>query len=115
MCIRDRYTTLPAVLLLGLINVCIILLPLPAASPVIPPATGPNVQLKLLGVDAVKAKAVLLVVQIVSVVIALVTTGVGFTVTVKLVALPTQLPPVDVGITLYIILPAVVLTGLVKV
>lgn len=92
-----------------------ILLPLPAASPVIPPPTGPNVQLKLLGVDAVNAKAVLLVLQIVSVVIAFVTTGVGFTVTVKLVALPIQLPTVEVGITLYMILPAVVLTGLVNI
>jgi hypothetical protein len=66
-------------------------------------------------VDAVNAKAVLLVLQIVSVVIAFVTTGVGFTVTVKLVALPIQLPTVEVGITLYMILPAVVLTGLVNI
>ena len=40
-----RYSTVPAVALLGFVNSCAIVLPDPAACPVIPPVPAPIVQL----------------------------------------------------------------------
>ena len=89
--------------------------PLLALAPVIPPVLVPNVHANVLAALEVKAILVAVALQILDAFTALVTTGVGLTVTVKLVALPIQLPTVEVGITLYTILPAVVFNGLVKV
>jgi hypothetical protein len=75
------YCTVPAVALLGLFNVCAIVLPLPALAPVIPPVIVPIVQEKVLGALAVNAMFVAVLLQIAAV-FAVVTTGVGFTVTV---------------------------------
>jgi hypothetical protein len=68
--------------LLGLVNVCAIVLPLPAAAPVTPPVTVPMVQLNVLGALAVKGILVAVLLQIESVAGTPVTTGVGLTVTV---------------------------------
>jgi hypothetical protein len=46
---------------------------------------------------------------------ALVTAGPGFTVMVKVKGLPAQEPVVEVGVTIYCTVPAVVLLGLVSV
>ena len=89
--------------------------PLPALAPVIPPVLVPRVHANVLAALEVKPILLAVALQILDAFTALVTAGVGLTVTVKLVALPTQLPTVEVGITLYTILPAVVFNGLVKV
>jgi hypothetical protein len=75
------YCTVPAVALLGLVNVCAIVAPDPAVAPVIPPVTVPTVQVKVLAALAVNATLVEVALQIVFV-FAVVTTGVGLTVTV---------------------------------
>jgi hypothetical protein len=76
-----RYWTVPAALLLGLVNVCTMVLPEPALAPVILPAIVPTVQVNVLGADAVNAMFVAVALHIVAV-LAVVTTGVGLTVTV---------------------------------
>ena len=48
-------------------------------------------------------------------VVTLVTEGAGFTVIVIVKAAPTQLPGLEVGVTRYCMLPAVVLLGFVNV
>ena len=73
--------------------------PDPALAPVIPPVIVPTVQLKLLGADAVKAIFGPVPLQV-EAVLAVVTTGVGFTVTVMVYAGPVQSPVVDVGVTM---------------
>jgi hypothetical protein len=75
------YSTLPAVALLGLVSVWLMVDPDPALAPVIPPFTAPIVHAKLLGALAVSAMFGPVPVQI-DVADALVTAGVGFTVTV---------------------------------
>lgn len=75
------YSTVPVALLLGLESVCAIVPPEPAVAPVIPPVTVPIVQLKVLGAVEVSAILVAELLQIV-VAAAVVTTGLGFTVTV---------------------------------
>ena len=77
------YSTVPVALLLGLESVCAIVPPEPAVAPVIPPVTVPIVQLKVLGAVEVSAILVAELLQIV-VAAAVVTTGLGFTVTVIL-------------------------------
>jgi hypothetical protein len=67
--------------LLGFVSVCAIVLPLPPLAPVIPPVIVPMVQLKLLAALAVKPMLVALPLQM-DAVLAVVTTGVGLTVTV---------------------------------
>lgn len=67
--------------MLGLFSVCAIVAPLPAAAPVMPPVTVPTVHVNVLGAVAVKAIFVAVPLQI-DAVFAVVTTGVGFTVTV---------------------------------
>jgi hypothetical protein len=75
------YSTVPAVLLLGLLSVWLIVLPEPALAPVILPVIVPTVQVKVLGALAV-SKMFGPVPLHVAAVDAFVTTGVGFTVTV---------------------------------
>lgn len=68
-------------LLLGLVRVCAIVEPEPALAPVMLPVIVPTVQVKLLEAVATSAILVVLPLQIAAV-FAVVTAGVGFTVTV---------------------------------
>jgi hypothetical protein len=72
---------MPAVLLPGLVNVWLINDPDPALAPVIPPVTFPMVHAKLLPAVDVSEIFGLVLLQI-ETAAGLVTTGVGFTVTV---------------------------------
>jgi uncharacterized protein (DUF433 family) len=108
-----KYSTVPAVELLGLMSVCEIVLPLPAAAPVIPPVTVPMVHANVLGAVAVKGILVAVLLQIATVAGTPAIAGVGLTVTVIVYgALAAQLPTVEVGVTRYWTVPAVVLLGL---
>jgi hypothetical protein len=107
------YWTVPAVELLGLVKVWLIVVPDPAVAPVILPVTVPIVHANVLGALAVSAMFGLVAVQI-ELVAALVTAGVGFTVTVIVYGVPAQLPVVEVGVTMYWTVPAVELEGLVN-
>jgi hypothetical protein len=107
------YCTEPAVALLGLVSVWLIVLPDPALAPVIPPEIVPIVHVKVLGALAVRLMFGLVALQIATAA-ALVTAGVGFTVTVIVYGAPTQPPVVDVGVTIYCTDPAVALLGLVS-
>ena len=93
------YCTVPAVELLGLLNVWLIVEPDPADAPVIPPVIVPIVQLKVLAALAVSDILGLVPLQI-DAVLAVVTLGIGFTVTVIVVGEPAQEPTVDVGVTI---------------
>jgi hypothetical protein len=75
------YCTVPVALLLGLFKVWAIDAPDPALAPVMLPVIVPTVQVKVLGAEAVNAIFVAVALQITAV-FAVVTTGVGFTVTV---------------------------------
>lgn len=109
------YSTVPAVALPGLDSVCAIVAPLPAVAPVMPPVTVPTVQVNVLGAEAVSAILVAVPLQIAAV-LAVVTTGVGLTVTVIVYGAPEQLGmDVDVGVTIYCTVPAALLLGLVNV
>jgi hypothetical protein len=92
----------------------LIVAPEAADAPVIEPVFVPNVQAKLLAALAVNAMLGLVPLHVLAV-FEVVTAGVGFTVTVILVAAPTHEPPVEVDVTIYTMLPAVALLGLVKV
>jgi hypothetical protein len=76
-----RYCTLPEVLLLGLVKIWLIVNPLPALAPVILPVMVPIVHAKVLVVLAVSAILGLVPLHVAAV-DRVVTTGVGFTVTV---------------------------------
>lgn len=67
--------------MLGFTNVCAMFGPEPAFAPVIAPVTVPTVQVNVEGADAVNGILVAALLQIANVV-AVVTAGVGFTVTV---------------------------------
>ena len=67
--------------MLGFSSVWLMLLPVPAAAPTIPPVTVPIVQLKVAGVDEVSKIFGLVLLQI-DAVPPLVITGIGLTVTV---------------------------------
>jgi hypothetical protein len=109
------YCTVPAVLLLGLDSVCAMLEPEPAMAPVMPPVTVPMVQLNVLGAVAASAMLVAELLQIV-VAAAVVTTGLGFTVTVMVYGAPGQVvAAVETGVTIYSTVPATALPGLVSV
>jgi hypothetical protein len=99
---------------LGFVRIWLIVLPEDALPPVILPVTGPNVQAKLLGELAVKTMPGAVPLHVTAVA-ALVTAGVGFTVTVIVKAGPTHDPVVDVGVTRYSTVPAVELLGLVRI
>lgn len=95
------YCTVPATALPGLFSVCAIVAPLPALAPVMPPVMVPTVQLNVLAADAVSEILVALPLQIAAV-FAVVTTGVGFTVTVMVYGVPGQPGvAVEVGVTIY--------------
>jgi hypothetical protein len=83
-------------------------------APVMPPVTVPMVQVKLLGVVAVSEMFGLVLLQIATAA-GLVIAGVGFTVTVMVNGAPAHEPVVDVGVTMYCIVPAVELLGLTSV
>jgi ABC-type proline/glycine betaine transport system permease subunit len=108
-----RYCTLPAVALLGLVNAWLIVAPDPALAPVMLPVIVPIVHAKLLGALAVNAIFGPDPLQVLAVA-ALVTAGIGLTVTVIVNADPAHDPVVDVGVTRYCTLPAVALLGLVN-
>jgi hypothetical protein len=111
-----RYSTVPGVALLGLPKVCAMVPPLPADAPVIPPVMFPIVQVKVLGALALSGILVVVLLQIATELGTPVTIGVGFTVTVIVYApLAGQLPVVEVGVTRYSTVPAVVLLGFNKV
>lgn len=105
------YCTDPAVELLGLVSVWFSVVPDPALAPVMLPDTVPMVHVNVLGTLAVSGILGLVPVQI-EAVAALVTTGLGFTVTVIVYGAPGQLPVVEVGTIIYSTDPAVVLLGL---
>ena len=95
------YSTVPTALLLGLVSVCAMFAPVPDVAPVTLPVIAPIVQLKVLDVVAVSAIFVVPPLQIVAV-FAVVTTGVGFTVTVIVYGVPGQAGvAMDVGVTIY--------------
>jgi hypothetical protein len=94
------YSTLPAAALLGLVSTWLIVAPELALAPVIPPVFVPIVHAKLLAALAVSAIAGLVPLQVLAVA-ALVTAGIGLTVTVMVNALPTHDPVTDVGVTRY--------------
>ena len=108
------YCTVPPVVLLGLVSAWLIVEPEPALAPVILPVIVPMVQVKVLATLAVKLMFGLLPLQVLAV-LAVVTTGLGFTVTVIVKGVPAQLPVVAVGVTIYCTVPAVVLLGFVNV
>jgi hypothetical protein len=99
------YITVPAVVP-AFVSACAIVAPLDADAPVMPPVIAPMVQLNVAPVTLL-AKAIFVVapLHIVSG-LAVVTFGVGLTVTIKLVGLPGQ--ELAVGVTIYITVPAVV-------
>jgi hypothetical protein len=89
-------------------------LPDPADAPVMPPLIAPIVHEKFAGVVDESAIFGLVALQIVAVA-ELVTTGLGFTVTVIVNgAGGVQLPVTDVGVTMYCTEPAVALLGFVS-
>lgn len=87
--------------------------PEPALAPVMPPVIVPIVQVKELGVLAVKAILGLVPLQVLAVG-AFITEGFGFTVTVIVKGSPAHEPVVEVGVTMYCTVPAVTLLGLVS-
>ena len=106
------YCTVPEVALLGLVNVCAMVEPLPAVAPVMLPVIAPTDQLKVLGVEAASAIFVAVPLQMAAV-FAVVTTGVGNTVTMIEYGAPGHAGDVvEVGTTIYSTVPADVLTGL---
>jgi hypothetical protein len=88
--------------------------PDPAVAPVIPPLMVPTVHANVDGALEVSVMFGEVALQIAAVA-GFVTTGFGFTVTVIVYGAPTQLPVVDVGVTMYCTVPAVALLGLVSV
>jgi len=85
-----------------------------ALAPVMPDETVPIVQVKLLAALAVSGMLGDVPLQVLAVA-AVVTTGLGLTVTVMVAGAPGQEPVVDVGVTKYSTVPAAALPGLVSV
>ena len=79
-----------------------------------PPVIVPIVHVNVLGALAVKLILGPVPLQVVAV-LAVVTTGFGFTVTVMVKGVPVHEPDVEVAVTIYCTVPAVVLLGLVNV
>jgi hypothetical protein len=94
------YSTVPAVELLGFVSVWLIMPPDPAVAPVMPPVIFPIVHANVDGTLDVREIFGLVPLHTASVA-ALVTTGVGFTVTVIVNGAPGQPPATDVGVTIY--------------
>ncbi len=108
------YSTEPDAELLGFVKVCEIVAPELALAPVMEPVFVPRVQAyelvaeddkEMFGFPTLHTDAV----------VAVVTDGIGFTVTVIVVGEPTQLPVVEVGVTTYSTDPDAELLGLVNV
>jgi hypothetical protein len=78
----------------------LIISPDDALAPVIPPVIVPMVQLNELATEAVNGILGPVPLQVVAV-LAVVTEGLGFTVTVIVYGVPAQLPAVAVGVTMY--------------
>ena len=76
-----RYCTVPVVVLLGLVSVWSMMFPDPALAPVMPPVIVPIIQVKVLGMEAVKIIFDSVPLQVVAVA-EVVTAGAGLTVTV---------------------------------
>ena len=93
------YSTVPLAALPGLVSTCAMVLPDPALAPVMPPVMAPTVHVNVLGTEAVREIFGLVPLQVVAVP-AVVTTGVGYTVTVILYGAPTQEPVTEVGVTI---------------
>lgn len=74
--------------------------PEPEEAPVTEPVIAPIDQVKVLGVEASKARPGPVPLQMVALV-ALVSAGIGFTVTVMVRVLPAQAPLFEVGVTRY--------------
>jgi len=91
------YSTDPAVDVLGLVRIWLIVAPVPAPAPVMLPVIVPTTQLKLLGTLAVRLMFGPVPLQVLAVV-ALVTVGVGLTVTVMVYGVPGHAPVVAVGV-----------------
>jgi hypothetical protein len=89
---------LPAVVLLGFVNVWLMVEPDAAEAPVIEPVLVPNVQAKVLVILAVRLLLGPVPLQVAAVVV-LVTLGAGLTVIVILKEAPMQAPVVEVGVT----------------
>jgi uncharacterized protein Usg len=100
-----RYSTVPAVALLGLVSISLIVAPAPGLAPAMAPVIAPTVHVNVLGVLAVNAIFGLVPLHVLAVA-AFVTLGVGLTVTTMLYGLPIHDPVVDVGVTRYSIVPA---------
>jgi len=79
-----------------------------------PPEITPTVHVKLLGVLAVNAIFGPVPLHVLAVA-ALVTTGIGLTVTTMLYGLPAHEPVVDVGVTIYSTVPATALLKFVSI
>jgi hypothetical protein len=92
-----KYSTVPGALLTGFVKTWLIVEPLAALAPVMPPVIFPIVQAKLLAAVDVRAMFVLTPLQI-DLVEPLLTAGFGFTVTLIVKAAPTQ-PSAEVGVT----------------
>jgi len=91
-------------------------LPLPPVAPVIPPVIVPTVHVKELATLAFNAILVDVLLQIDALDGTPVTTGVGLTVTtIEYVDAAGQFPVLDVGVTRYSTVPAVVLLGFVNI
>lgn len=106
------YCTEPGVALLGLVSTWLIVGPLPAEAPVMPPLIVPRVQAKVLGVVAVRETLGFVPLHVLAVA-AVVTTGLGLTVTVSVNGVPVQ-PDGELGVIIYWTVPAVELLGLVS-
>ena len=92
---------MPAAELLGLFSVCAMVAPDPAVAPVMPPVIVPIVQVNVLAALAVRPILVVPLLQIAAV-LAVVTTGLGFTVTVMVYGAPGHAGvAVEVGVTMY--------------
>jgi hypothetical protein len=76
------YWTVPAVVLLGFVSVWLIVPPLPALAPVMPPVIGPKVQAKVPGTLELSVMFVLVLLQLDDVAALAAAEGVGFTVMV---------------------------------
>jgi hypothetical protein len=90
----------PAVVLLGFVKTWFIVAPEPALAPVMPPVIVPMVHVNVLGTVAVKLMLGPVPLHIVAV-LAVVTTGAGFTVTVIVKGTPGHEPVVAVGVIIY--------------
>jgi len=108
-----RYSTVPVAALLGFVKTWLMVLPDPSLAPVMLPVIAPTVHVKLLATLAVNDMFGLVPLHVTAV-LAVVTTGVGVTVTVIVYGSPGQVPVVEVGVTIYSTVPGVVLLGLIS-